>query len=271
MLSKDSLRQKAVILRKQGYTYSEILKQVQISKSTLSGWMSTVILSEQEENKIKLKKINAALKGGQARRKQRLELLKTIKEKAQTEIEQVSQRELWFMGVMLYWAEGSKEKLYRQGSDVIFSNSDPFMNKLFLKWLETCLKIPQDQISLAIYIHENEEKRIDAVVDFWQSVIGYNREKFDKIYYKKHTLQSNRRNKGDQYYGLLRVRVKKSTNINRKIAGWIEGIIKNVLGSGVMVTHLSLEQMTLGSSPSSPAIETKEIELHKNLRHSRGC
>ena len=57
-----------------------------------------------------------------------------------------------------------------------------------------------------------------------QKNTGYSTLKFDKIYFKKHVVKSTRHNTQESYHGLLRVRVKRSTNLNRKIMGWIDGI-----------------------------------------------
>jgi transposase len=39
MVSKDNEKETAVKLRKQGYSYTEILKKVSVSKATLSEWL----------------------------------------------------------------------------------------------------------------------------------------------------------------------------------------------------------------------------------------
>lgn len=128
------------------------------------------------------------------------------------------------MGIMLYWAEGAKEKEYSPGQSVSFSNSDPMMIRIFLKWLKECLKIPEKKISLEIYIHETHRERVKETQKYWSGVTGFPEDKFDKIYYKKDKLIGNRKNKGENYHGLVRIKVKESTDLNRKIAGWIERI-----------------------------------------------
>ena len=49
------------------------------------------------------------------------------------------------------------------------------------------------------------------------------------------------------------MRVARSSALNRRITGWIAGV-NDALGSGVMVTRLTLDQKTPGSTPGSPAI-----------------
>lgn len=45
-----------------------------------------------------------------------------------------------------------------------------------------------------------------------------------KIYLKKNKVNSYRKNKGEGYHGVLRITVKKSTDLNRKVMGLVEGI-----------------------------------------------
>lgn len=221
---KEKLKEKAIKLRREGLTYSEILIRIPVAKSTLSDWLHSVGLSKKQKQRLTLKKIEAQKKGSLARRNQRIKITNEIINSARDEIKNITKRELWLMGSMLYWAEGAKEKSYRSGSGVIFSNSDPKMVKLFILWLNKCLEIPDEKITFEIYIHRNYAKKINQVVKFWAYITEYSRSKFDKIYYKKHKLNSSRRNQGNNYHGLLRVRIKTSTNTNRKITGWIEGI-----------------------------------------------
>lgn len=86
------------------------------------------------------------------------------------------------------------------------------------------MNISKDRIDFDIYIHETHKTsvRIKQVIAYWSSITGFSIDKFDKIYYKRNKIFSNRKN--IDYFGLLRIKVKKSTDLNRKITGWIEGI-----------------------------------------------
>ncbi len=98
------------------------------------------------------------------------------------------------------------------------------MIEVYLKWLTKCLLLPTDSIHLDIYVHENHKDNLKRIRDHWSSVTGFLPLQFDKIYFKKHKISTNRKNVTENYYGLLRVKVNKSSSLNRKIAGWIEGI-----------------------------------------------
>ena len=228
MLQKISEKNIALELRKKGFSYREILEKIKVSKSTLSLWLRSVGLSEKQEQRLSEKKLLSALKGAEKRREDRINLTAEIKNKASNEIGKITTRELWLIGTALYWAEGSKEKDYNPGSGVRFSNSDPEMIKLFLSWVYIIIKTRKEDIGFDIYIHESHRNNIDRVVNYWVSQTGFSHSNFKHIYFKRNKLKTKRNNIGENYYGLLRVTIKSSSSLNRKIAGWVRGICKSI-------------------------------------------
>lgn len=224
MIQKPKEREKAIKLRKRGFSYSEILKEIPVAKSTLSLWLRSVGLAKRVKQRLTKKKILGQQKGAQAKRAQRIHLTKEIKDKARNEIRRLSERELWLIGTALYWAEGTKQKETNPSQKVRFSNSDPLMIKVFFRWLRKTCKIPLKNIDFEIYIHETADT--EKAKKYWSRVLCLSEEKFQKIRLKKHKINTKRKNIGENYHGLLSIMVRKSTNFNRKITGWIEGIYK---------------------------------------------
>ena len=148
----SNLKEKAIKLRRSGYSYSEILKEVPIAKSTLSLWLRSVNLAKKQKQKITQKRIAGALKGAQARKNQKIAMTKKIKDKAKKEIKNINKKDLWLIGIALYWAEGAKE--HQTGTGISFSNSDDRMILLFLKWLKDIFKIKNSELIYELYIHE---------------------------------------------------------------------------------------------------------------------
>lgn len=224
MLPKLDERKRAIELRKKGLSYSEILKIISVSKSTLSRWLPERRLTKPQIETLKRKLSNAQRLGGIARHRQRIERTEEIIKKSSSEIKRVDLQNLFYMGVMLYWAEGAKQRVYvSQGVD--FSNSDPDMNKLFIKWLRLCLKIPKQDILLTIYIHESKKENIDDILNYWSKVTGFTKENFTRTCYTRTIYpRKHKRREIKSYHGQLRIRVKKSTDLNRKIVGWVKGI-----------------------------------------------
>ncbi len=223
-----SIKERAIKLRKEGKTYSEILKEIPVAKSTLSEWFRKVSLSQKQYQRLTEKKLAAARRGGVAKKVQRLNRIRLIKEKALKDIKHISSKELWLIGIVLYWAEGSKEKDYHPGSRLNFSNSDANMIKLYLKWLRESCEVVEDKIELEIYIHQNSKNSIEKVKKYWSDITNFPLERLSKVYYKKNIIKTNRRNFGDLYYGGIRVTVKSSSSLVRQVAGWTEAIYINI-------------------------------------------
>ena len=224
---KQTQKNLAINLRKRGFSYSEILKRVPVAKSTLSLWLREIGLSKQQTQRLTKKKLDAALRGAQKRRQQRLALMKHILDESRKEIGVITKRELWLFGIALYWAEGSKEKDYHPGSGVQFTNSDPRMVKLFLEWLVKICHVAKNTISFDIFIHQNSKKNLRKIIDYWSKEIHFPVVYFKHIYLKKNIIKTHRYNVGNSYYGVVKVKVKASSNLNRRIAGWIEGVLKS--------------------------------------------
>lgn len=225
MIKKTKEKEKAIELRKRGLSYREILEEVIVAKSTLSLWLRSTGLAKRQKQRLTEKRLAAALRGAMKRRDQKLAITKEIKEKARQEIGEISDRELWLIGTALYWAEGTKEK--EHGHLVVLGNSDPYLVNLFIKWLIKTCKIPKENIYFRIYLHESTEKRLLEVRKYWSEITGFPIENFQKVTWKKHKINTKRKNIGENYYGLLKIGVRRSVNLNRKIAGWTEGICKN--------------------------------------------
>lgn len=223
-MSKIKEKEKAVRLRRKGFSYGEILSEVPVTKSTLSLWLREIGLAKRQKQRLTKKKRLGQQKGGRVRREQRIRLTEEIKEKAAKEIDKISYRELWMIGISLYWAEGSKER--NQATSVALGNSDPELIKIFLKWLQKICKVSKEDINFRIFLHDTSATRLKEVQKYWSGVTGFSLDKFQKVTWKRNKINTKRKNIGRDYYGLLSVIVRRSTSLNRKIQGWIEGICK---------------------------------------------
>jgi hypothetical protein len=229
MIEKINEKEIAISLRKKGKTYSEILKVVPVAKSTLTLWLQSVGLSNKQKQRITQKRLDCSIRGGIAKRKQRIERQNNIINTSKSEIKNISKNDLFLIGVILYWAEGTKEKEHKPGTGVAFSNMDPRMIILFLKWLKDICKISNNMIGFEIMVHESHKDRLDEVKKYWSNITGFPLNSFSKLYLKKNKIKkTNRKNIGEKYYGVLKIHVKESSNLVRKITGWTDGIFEKV-------------------------------------------
>jgi hypothetical protein len=225
MQAKLTEKALAVKMRKDGNTYKEILSRIPVSKSTLSLWLRDVGLAAKQAQRITAKKRLAQRKGATARREQRIHKMEQVFSKAKKDIAKLSDRDLWLIGTALYWGEGSKEKLYRSGQLIIFGNTDPSMVRVFVLFLLKTLSIPPSEIAFTLYVHEAHVHRTEELKRYWLRHIPISNATIFGVYRKKGTVRTSRRNTGeDTYYGTIRVHVRKSVDLQRRIQGWIYGI-----------------------------------------------
>ena len=227
MIPKNTLKQKAIAWRKEGKTYGEILEVIPVAKSTLSLWLQGVGLAKKQFQTLTDKKRASQLRGGAARKNIRLAESGVIFSKSEAEIGKLSKRELFLIGVALYWAEGAKAKEYRPSVGIDFANSDPDMVRIFVAWLKRCFDLKPSDFMLTIHLHDNHRDKMPAVEKYWLVTTGLPASCLTKPIYKTHNPKTKRKNTGDAYMGLIAVSVRRSTNMNRRVQGWIYGIIKS--------------------------------------------
>jgi len=223
MIPKNNEKQEAILLRRKGLSYREILEKIPVAKSTLSLWLRKVGLSKVQKQRLTQKRLAASLRGAHVRREQRLETTRKIITEASSEIGLLSERERWILGIGLYWAEGSKEKIYANARSLTFSNSDSLMVKYFTKWITKTFSVKKSILQYSLYIHEKADWK--RARKWWAEFLKLSPEDI-KVYFKRHNPKPHRKNTGNMYNGLIRIRMPKSGNLNRKVTGWIKGICK---------------------------------------------
>ncbi len=185
---KKREKEKAIELRKKGFSYSEILEEVPVAKSTLSLWLREIGLTKRQKQRLTEKKLLSMKRGADAVRKKRIEKSNKIKKDARSNISNISKKELWLIGIMLYWAEGSKEKSYRVGERIQLMNTDKRILCIFKKWLIDCCEIPEDDIVYDICLHKNSFHDTEKVRDYWRKEIFIPDSFKIPVYYKNRAL-----------------------------------------------------------------------------------
>lgn len=224
MVSKHIEKEKAIKLRESGFSYSEILKEVPVAKSTLSLWLKEVGLSSVQKQRLTDKKLAAMQRGWKKVHSLRMERWNKIKVQASKEINKLSREERRLLGIALYWAEGAKEKENGYSTPIKFSNSDICMILIFRDWLREFFNVSKESMKYELYIHERADWKVAQ--KFWAVELEIQPENI-RIYFKPHNAKPKRKNIGKEYVGLIRLCVSNSIPLTRKISGWIEGIYKN--------------------------------------------
>ncbi len=221
--AKDDLRARARELRLQGWRYDQIQVELGCSKSSISLWVRDLPKPERKRSYAEAAAI--ARRGWEAKLRIRDEERQRTKQLAAQEVGQLTDRELFLVGVGLYWAEGSKSKPYRRQERVTFVNSDPDMIGVYLAWLNL-LGVEPERFRFAVQIHESAD--VAAAEEFWANHVGVERAPLLKTTLKKHNPSTNRKNTDEAYHGCLRVGVRGGADLYRRIEGWWNGIAAGV-------------------------------------------
>jgi hypothetical protein len=226
----NPLRTQALKLRLKGKSYNEIKTELGIPKSTLSGWLKDIVLSDQARTRLNNRVHQGVLTGLVKRNKlqtqeavKRSQLTRTT---AKAEIEKISLEQLKLIGVALYWAEGYKRAKFRNGKErtwhaISFVNADPNMIALFVAFLKRVMNVSSKDIrlSMRLYPHINEA----AAQRYWIKYTGLSKEQFCKTMYLISASSQGIKPYNRLPWGTLQVEVCNTPQFHR-LMGWIEGV-----------------------------------------------
>ncbi|MEV5102707.1 hypothetical protein ACFQ7G_04560 [Streptomyces massasporeus] len=221
--AKDDLREKARELRLRGWTYDQIEVELGCSKSSISLWVRDLPKPERRDPTEQAKLA--------ARRRWEHELAVRDEERQQTKkaskraIGELSSRELFLAGVVLYWAEGAKDKAYsrQRRENLQFINSDPNVIRFYLRWLES-LEVERERLRFRLYIHESAD--VEEAEAYWADLVGVDAGTLQGTTLKKHNPKTVRKNVGDSYRGCLAIYVARSADLYRRVEGAWYGIVE---------------------------------------------
>ena len=208
----------AMSLRRGGYSYTEIQKFVSVPKATLSYWFKDIKLSEPQLARLQTKRNDAIQQGAQVRSKRVNEAIEKIEKTSAKDIKDIAKRELWLMGIMLYWRERVSDRDVKKG--VKFTSSDPYLIRLFLKWLMEVGQLGEPDVLCDILIDGDRGK----AVSYWSEVTSFPQTIFTRIYVQKSKKKRKKRSVKKAEFGLLRIRIKASSMLARQLSGWIKAI-----------------------------------------------
>ncbi len=226
IMAKPVERERAIELRRHGLSYREIRAQVPVAKSTLSLWLRQVGLAKAQRQRLTERRLAAAHRGSQKRHIECLARVAAIHNSAIQEAQGLIQASdvMWAVGTTLYWAEGAKTKPWRSHARFQFTNTDPLAIDLVRCWLRRYCNVDESDILFDIYIHENAD--VESARMHWMRHLHIPESRL-RTYFKKHNAKPKRYNVGRTYCGTVRITVRKSTALSRRIEGWIKAIAEH--------------------------------------------
>jgi len=203
-------------MRSRGKSIKSIAKELKVPQSSVSNWTRDIKLTESQLQILRnnMHSPSAIEKRRQSRLASERAKRNVIFDGAYRDLKKISQRELWLIGVSLYWAEGGKTQ-----RTVRFSNGDPRMIELMMKFFIDVCNVDKKKIKGHIHIHESlDTKRAEA---YWQKVTGIKPEKFYKTYSKPNKSSKGTRN--SLPYGVCDIYCP-DYRLFLKIEGWTKAI-----------------------------------------------
>lgn len=214
MKTKVLEKEKAIKLRRDGYSYKDILSEISVAKSTISSWLKDLPITPEEKKLLKERTDSnisrGRIKSATANRRNRLEKEKRLFEQAKIEFERLKDNSMFLVGIGLYWAEGSKRT-----STFQFMNSDPDMINYMILWCKNFLPERVGNVSLRLYMHKIYS--YEKCEEYWSKITGFPLSKFKKTVYKPKGLGFKKR---PMYKGCIRIEISKGSDLLRKMQFW---------------------------------------------------
>jgi len=216
----------AIQMRKEGKSYREINRLLNVPMRTLFSWFKGIKLSSEARRRIRDDARRIWSQNILNYNRKRIFIINKSKEefknKISKEIGDITERELMLIGVALYWAEGSKKEKWT----INFSNSDPQIIRLMMLFFRRICKVKEDKFRAWIQIHPNISE--GKAKNFWSKVTRIPPIQFNKTQINVSRSSKLRRNRDALPFGTVHVRIS-DVNLLNRIKGWILGLSKTNL------------------------------------------
>lgn len=214
-------KQKAIELRRKGYSYNYIARFVPVSKSTLSDWLGRIPFVPNQHTIETIGKARAA--SGAKKHLIKVASLEKAKLQAQKDIGELSKRDLFMLGLAIYIGEGGKS------NDITrIVNADPRIIRLSIRWfVEICgVKLEQIKIRLYLYPDNNEQE----CINYWSKFTKIPVNQFHtSIIDRRENKKENKNGKlpfGTAHMSIVSLGNKNfGVNLHRLILAWIERVL----------------------------------------------
>lgn len=219
---KKKEKEKAINLRKKGMSVRDITNKVNAAKSSVSRWVRDVKLTKKQKKHLKEKSHSQFVieKRRKTRIKNEKQKRQKIINKAKKEINNISEKELFLIGISLYWGEGGKT----QRGLVRLTNSDSRLIKVMMKFFRDICEVPEDKFRGHIHLHPHLNK--NKAENYWSNISGIPKKQFFKTS-QQHN-KSSKNKKDSLPLGTFTIYVC-DTELFLKIKGWTEGLVENII------------------------------------------
>lgn len=221
-MAKSKEKLQALKLRRNGESIKKIANLLNISVSTASLWCRDVQLTNNQVENLRKrqtdpfygKRLDYYLK---KKKEFSLKLL-NLKKEGINSIGKLTKREIFLIGIALYWGEG-----FKKDSLAGLATLDINIAKFFVFWLNNSFNIGTKDLLLRVTANISYQINIKNLEKYWSKELKIPVSQFSKPFFQKTKWKKEYENK-ENYHGVLRIRVRRSIDLLRKIFGFIEGI-----------------------------------------------
>ncbi len=246
---KADERRQARALRQQGWSLGEVARRLRCAKSSISRWVRDIPLTPEQLNQLESNQARGRAQAANHPNGPRLrwQRLRTeVSEIAADEVDRTCHEDiLKLVGSALYWGEGAK----RSTNVVNFSNSDPAMIQVMMRFFREICRVPEEKFRGALHIHPHlDAERARA---FWSAISGIPILQFHRTQYGVSRASQGKRD--TLPLGTFCI-VIADARLLARILGWINGM-KLWTADGAnssAVEHSAYIRAATGSNPVSP-------------------
>jgi hypothetical protein len=175
--------------REHGLPINEIARRVGVSKSSVSFWVRDIELTAAQH--ARLRSMNPAYNRQLNGSRTIAERYRARRRAAQRHGRALARRlePLHVAGCMLYWGGGAKSPK----TQVCFSNSDPAMVSLFVRFLRTYFDVQPLDIRISCHLFADHLERQRQIERYWLDVVGLPDESLRKSVVNLYSRSSKRK------------------------------------------------------------------------------
>jgi hypothetical protein len=191
------LKEKAITLRRKGYSIKEVAQKLKIAQSTSSLWLHNINLNKSAMNRLKNRKILEQYKSMKIAEEKRAVIRYEFRNKLLKTISIIHKNNALYKTIcsLLFWAEGSKSLSF-----LSFTNSDSKMVSLFLHCLRSSFNLDEKKFRIKVHIHGYHND--SEIKKYWSFITNIPPYQFTKSYLKPNTEKRVREN----YKGCINIR-----------------------------------------------------------------
>ena len=218
MIRDEEKYKQAVEFRKRGFTYSEIAKICDVSKGTVSNWLSKKAFSKRvkkdnteraaRDNKKRMSLVN------KARNAERSERYREAVRSAETEFKHYKTDPLFIAGLTAYMSVGDQ----KHPSQIRLTTNKPELHALFVRFAVAYLGVEKSEIQFWLLL--TGKASLEKTMKWWSRKIGISVANFGKTQFVHIDRKPLHNGTGNTIIG--------STVLKCKLNRWIELLPKEL-------------------------------------------